>query len=404
VYQAIRTEPVPGEIKLSASAIPTDDGRLPMVMHARVIVGAGGGPDKTILNSPRFLVEQKFACECLFLRHPADVKFGEIRRRAAEWNAPLVELDDRGPFDWRIISRAIEICRERNVTIWHGHDYKSNLLGLLVRRRWPMRLVTTVHGWVHRTFRTPLYYAIDRWTLPRYERVICVSPDILDQCRACGVSEKRSVLIDNAIDTEQFRRSAAPNAAKESIGWPGARLLVGGAGRLSPEKGFDDLIRSVRDLVNRGLDVGLVIAGDGSERSNLERIVRDLNLDDRVRLAGFQSDLRPYFEAMDLFVLSSLREGLPNVVLEAMALETPVVSTRVAGVPRLIVDGENGLLVDCGDRVSLTNCIERALRDEELRQTLAQAGRQTIVERFSFALRMQKVAAVYDELLADDDR
>jgi glycosyltransferase involved in cell wall biosynthesis len=147
-----------------------------------------------------------------------------------------------------------------------------------------------------------------------------------------------------------------------------------------------------------------VIAGDGSERSKLERIVRDLNLGDRVRLAGFQSDLRPYFEAMDLFVLSSLREGLPNVVLEAMALETPVVSTRVAGVPRLIADGENGLLVDCGDRVALTNCIERALRDEELRHTLARAGRRTIVERFSFALRMQKVAAVYDELLANDDR
>jgi len=386
----------------SANVRPVDAGRLPMVMHARVIVGAGGGPDKTILNSPRFLAEHKFDCECLFLRHPADVKFGEIRRRATEWNAPLVELDDRGPFDWRIVSRAIDICRERNVTIWHGHDYKSNLLGLLVRRRWPMRLVTTVHGWVHRTFRTPLYYAIDRWTLPRYERVICVSPDILDQSRACGVSEERAVLIDNAIDTEQFRRSTAPNAAKERIGWPTTRLLIGGAGRLSPEKGFDDLIRSVRILVDRGLDVGLVVAGDGIERPKLERIVLKLDLGDRVQLAGFQSDLRPYFEAMDLFVLSSLREGLPNVLLEAMALETPIVSTRVAGVPRLIANGENGLLVDCGDRAAMTNCIERALRDENFRRALAQAGRRTILERFSFDVRMQKVAAVYDDILAKD--
>jgi glycosyltransferase involved in cell wall biosynthesis len=384
---------------LEATASVDDDRQHPMVMHARVIVGTGGGPDKTILNSPRFLKTSNYNCACLFLRHPADAKFGEIRKRAVEWKAPLVEIDDRGPFDWRIVSNAIEACRANSVTIWHGHDYKSNLLGLLVRRWWPMRLVTTVHGWVHRTFRTPIYYAIDRWTLPRYEKVICVSPDILQQCQQCGVSEDRSILVDNAIDTEQFRRTTSVEEAKDRIGWPRSRRLVGGVGRLSAEKGFDILIQSVNELVKRGIDVGLLIAGDGRERSALEGLAQCLGIADRVRLVGFQSDLRPYYEAMDLFALSSLREGLPNVVLESLALETPVVSTRVAGVPRLIADGENGLLVDCADGSALSAALERALRDDGLRRTLAQAGRRTIEEKFSFAVRMKKVAAIYDELL-----
>ena len=373
--------------------------RLHTVLHARVITGAGGGPDKTILNSPRFLGDLGYRSACAFLRPPGDDGFEVIRNRAAAWGAPIEEVDDRGPFDWRILPRLLGVCRRLEVDIWHAHDYKTNLLGLMLQRFHPMRLVTTCHGWVEFTPRTRFYYRCDRWSLPRYERVICVSDDILGECRSYGVSEEKSILIENAIDTDQFRRSVSIEAAKERLGWPPGRFLVGGAGRLSDEKGFDILIRSIRDLVDRGLDVGLVIAGDGKERGALNQLVGELNLQDRVRLVGFQSDLRPLYEAMDVFALSSRREGLPNVMLEAMALETPVVSTRVAGVPRLIADGDNGLLVELNDQAALTAALERALLQPELRNKLAAAGRRTIEERYSFALRMKKVAAVYDELL-----
>jgi glycosyltransferase involved in cell wall biosynthesis len=121
-------------------------------------------------------------------------------------------------------------------------------------------------------------------------------------------------------------------------------------------------------------------------------------------LVGFQSDLRPLYEAFDLFVLSSVREGLPNVLLEAMALEVPVVATRVAGIPRLIIDGENGLLVAPGDVGSLAGAMERLLLDAQLRRRLAATGRQSVEQRHSFAARMKKVAAVYDELLTSGSR
>jgi glycosyltransferase involved in cell wall biosynthesis len=384
----------------ATTASPAPPSRQPMVLHARVITGAGGGPDKTILNSPRFLADLGYQCVCAFLRPPADSGFAVIRQRATAWNAPLAEIDDRGALDWRILPAALQLCRQHQVDIWHAHDYKTNLLGLFLRRKHPMRLVTTMHGWVEHTLRTRLYYLVDRWSLPRYERVICVSDDILQCCRKYGVTDNRSVLIENAIDTDQFRRLKSVAAAKEAMDWPATRFLVGAVGRLSSEKAFDVLIRAIHELVQSGVDLGLLIAGDGGERAPLQALIDKLGLSERVRLVGFQGDLRPLYEAMDLFVLSSLREGLPNVLLEAMALEVPVVATRIAGIPRLIADGENGLLLPAGDQAALARAIRHALESSELRLRWAAAGRKTIEDRYSFAARMKKVAAVYDQLLA----
>ena len=151
-----------------------------VVLDARVVTGSGGGPDKTILNSPRFLDPLGYRMLCAYLRPPNDAGFEVIRKAAAKYNAPLVEVDDRGPWDWRVVTELLDVCRREKVAIWHGHDYKTNALGLLLKRFWPMRLVTTVHGWVHHTARTPLYYRLDQMCLPRYERVFCVSDDLFE--------------------------------------------------------------------------------------------------------------------------------------------------------------------------------------------------------------------------------
>ena len=146
----------------------------------------------------------------------------------------------------------------------------------------------------------------------------------------------------------------------------------------------------------------LLIVGEGSERANLERLASELHLGDRVRLAGWQADVRGHFEAMDVFALSSLREGLPNVLLEAMALEVPVVSTRVNGVPRLVQDGRNGFLVNAGDLDGLTTALSGLLRNDGLRELFRAAGRRTVETRYSFATRMQRLERLYDELLQGD--
>jgi len=371
-----------------------------MVVHARVITGAGGGPDKTILNSPRFLRSFGYDGTCVYLRLPNDSGFQSIRERANAADCGIREIDDRGPFDTGIVSRAIAICRELDAKVWHAHDYKTNLLGLIVCRSFPMKLVTTVHGWVEYTFRTRLYYLLDRLMLPRYQHVICVSSDLHDTCNK-SVRSDRISLIENAIDTDQFQRRVAPREKRNALAIADTDILIGAVGRLSAEKGFDVLIRAFDEIRKQIESVRLVILGDGPERNSLQQLIDSLNLNDRVQLVRFQSDTRDWFEAMDIFALSSLREGLPNVVLEAMAMETPVVVTAVAGVPDLVQDQTNGYVVPVGDLQVLANAIMQLIRQPKLRKEFAQQARRDIESRYSFDLRMKKVAAIYDSLLRE---
>ncbi len=382
----------------SRTRLPRAD-RAPVVFDTRVVTGSGGGPDKTILNSPRHLEPLGYKMLCGYLHPPGDDGYREIERKAERHGAPLISVPDRGPLDWRAMAALVKVCRRERVDIWHGHDYKTNALGLLLKRFHPMKLVTTVHGWVHHTARTPLYYRVDKFCLPRYEKVICVSDDLFDECRRIGVPERRCELVENAIDLDDYARTLAPDQAKAKLGLPANGFLVGAVGRLEPEKGFDILIRAVADLARRGEDVSLVVVGEGGDRPRLEALAAELGVGPRVRLVGWQSDVRPYFEAMDLFALSSFREGLPNVLLEAMALQTPCVATRVNGVPKLVQDGRNGLLVPPGDAAALAAALQALLANADLRQVFRAAGRRTVETRHSFPVRMRRLKAIYDELL-----
>ncbi len=388
--------------KLHATAPAPDSTRSRrVVLDTRVVSGTGGGPDKTILNSPRFLKSAGYHNICAYMHPPGDPGYDSIVQNAEALKAPLISIPDRGPFDWKVIQRLARICRDERVEIWHGHDYKSNALGLLIKPFWPMRLVTTVHGWVKHTRRTPLYYGIDRFCLKRYEVVICVSNDLHEKSLESGVPQDRCLLIENGIDVEQFRRSRSTAEAKQSLGVPADRLLIGAVGRLSEEKGFHLLIRAVDRLIASGCDVELRIAGEGDQLSRLDALIRELNREDRIRLIGFQRDTISFFEAMDLFALSSLREGLPNVVLEAMAMNVPVVATRIAGIPRLIRSGENGVLVEPDSAEALSQALATLVRDPQQRSKLAEAARRTIEDHHGFAARMDKIRDVYDGLLAD---
>lgn len=371
----------------------------PLVLHARVVSGSGGGPDKTILNSPRLLIPFGYDAVCAYMHPPADPGFDELRRRAQSLQTPLVEIEDRGPWDPRVATRLLGICRSRRVAVWHGHDYKSNALGLLLRRFWPMKMVTTVHGWVHYTRRTPLYYRIDRYCLRRYDGVICVSEDLRETCLGCGVPDARCVVIENAVDTRQFARRRSTDEAKRKLGFDPGRLLIGSVGRLSAEKDFAGLIHVVARLLQEGTDAELIIVGEGDQREELEALLADLPCRDRIGLLGFRSDTAELYEAMDVFVLNSLREGLPNVILEAMAMEVPVVATRIAGIPRLIEHESNGLLIRPDSLDELSVALGRLLKDAALRERLGTAARRTVEESYSFEVRMEKVRAVYDRLL-----
>ena len=371
----------------------------PMVLHVRVVTGHGGGPEKTILNSPRFLREMGFRSKLAYLHPPGDPGFAKLQARGRALDAEVLSVPDRGPFDLSVIGRLAAICRENNVAIWHGHDYKSNLLGLLVGWYWPCKLVTTVHGWGVLSGRMPLYNWFDRLGLRFYRATICVSDDLRETCLRAGVPPERCRVVYNAIDTQEFHRTCCPAEAKQRLGAPSEGLLIGAVGRLSREKRFDLLIDAMCRLRQNGHAVSLWIAGDGNERQALETQIAELDCQAFVRLLGHVTDPREFYEALDLYVLSSDREGLPNVVLEAMAMGVPVVATRVAGVPMLLEDGACGMIVEPSNVEAMVNAIQQLAVDPQRRLDLVRGAYERVASQFLFSQRMLKVAAIYKEVL-----
>lgn len=369
----------------------------PFVLHARVVTGSGGGPDKTILNSPRFLRQLGYESACAYLHPPGDAGFDSIRNRAAELNADLIELPDRGLKDVSVITRLLNVCRTHNVSIWHGHDYKTDALGLLLSRFHPMKLVSTVHGWGVRSRKTPLYHAIDRASLRRHDRVICVSDDLLKQCLSARIPIDHCCEIENAIDLTAYADLPSPETARKQFGLSEGPV-IGAIGRLSREKAFDVLVSAVDQLIETGINATLLIAGDGPEREALQQQINSLDRSNEIRLLGHIDDPRQLFAALDAFAISSRSEGLPNVLLESLACGVPVVSTTVGGIPRVVAD-DDALLVQPDDVDALTLALSRLLSNPSLSKELTSRGRETVANRYSFETRMRKIAAIYDELL-----
>jgi glycosyltransferase involved in cell wall biosynthesis len=369
-----------------------------VVLHVRVVTETGGGPEKTILNSPAHLEKRGYRGVCAYLHPPHDPGFAEIQKRALTLNVDLISVPDRGPWDLRVVWQLLKLCRNKKVTIWHGHDYKSNAIGLLLRLFHRMHLVTTVHGWVRHTKRTPLYYWIDRLSLRFYKKIVCVSEDLLQACVASGVPPAKCRLILNAIDTITYAPASDCNSSRERLGIPADRFLIGSVGRLSIEKGYNFLIDAVDRLIKDGHNIFLLIIGEGDIRGDLEAQIERLGLRDRIQLTGYQSNTIELYRAMDLFVLASLREGLPNALLEAMAMEVPVVATRVGGIPQVICDRENGVLVEPGDSGVLADAVREMVVHREPASNMARRARETVEQNYSFERRMERMVQLYADL------
>ncbi|MCO5185316.1 MAG: glycosyltransferase [Anaerolineae bacterium] len=208
------------------------------------------------------------------------------------------------------------------------------------------------------------------------------------------INSRKALLLPNVVDVEQFQPSTNVLTVESHI-----RILA--VGRLVQLKGFDMLLRAVDQFRKASsLTPCLFIVGDGPRRANLIKLADSLGLmPDTVRFCGETSDVASYYERADVFVLSSLHEGTPNVVLEAMAAGLPVIATRVGDLPDIITHEHNGLLVDVGDVDGMLASIRRLAEDSDLRKLLGRRARRTVETRFSHQALFPNLVSIYERLL-----
>jgi glycosyltransferase involved in cell wall biosynthesis len=233
-------------------------------------------------------------------------------------------------------------------------------------------------------------------------RVIAVSDEVATSIKAHVRSPKPVDVVLNGVDVEHFARERIDGLqVRRNLGIPTDAPVVGTVAVFRAQKALDDWLEAARQIVDRVHGVHFVLVGDGPLRTELASLSRSMGLQGVVHFPGLQTDVRPYLAAMNVFMSSSLFEGLPVALLEAMAMRCPVVATTVGGIPEVIRHGENGYLVGPRKPSALADSVLDLLASHERSRRFGEEARHTIEEGFSLQRMNREIEAIYLEALKD---
>ena len=313
-------------------------------------------------------------------------------------------LNERANGFGALVGKAKLLLQQFQPHVLHSHRYKENVLAAMARSAVAKpALIRTQHGmpepFTHgASLQHRLVLVADRFVARRMtSRIVAVSADMRAQLTRVYPAEK-IVLIPNGISTSAIAATKAE--ARAQLGWPANIPMIGYCGRLEPIKRIGLFLEAAKLLKEQHRDAKFVIAGDGNERERLEVVANSLGLRDNVMFLGHRNDVASILRALDVFSLTSDHEGLPMVLLEALAAKTPVVARNVGGIPDLITHEQNGMLVDQANACAIASAWARMLAlDATTQRAWSEAGARTVRERFSAEQNAQKMIALYREVV-----
>ncbi len=316
-----------------------------------------------------------------------------------------IEVDvigERFRFDTRVVGDLRRIVAQRAPDIIESHMIKSHFLVKVSELGRQLPWVAFHHGYTKTDLKMQLYNRLNRWSLPSAARVVTVCNAFALQLVSAGVPPGKIFVRHNAIGAAVPAEEQEVRELRQRLGVrPDDRVILA-IGRMSREKGHIDLINALDELrrLDPELNFKLIIVGDGPERESVERLAAELDVLDRVALAGHADDVRAYYALADVLALPSHSEGSPLVLLEAMAAGVPVVATKVGGVPEIVVDGTSALLVAARDPRAFAVALERVLADAQLMQALSANALKRSRQEFSPETYARSLVELYLELLA----
>jgi glycosyltransferase involved in cell wall biosynthesis len=303
------------------------------------------------------------------------------------------------------LARLIGAVRRMHPSIVHTHLEASTVIGGLLRLLVGVPAITTLHTLEHPTGfdRASLRLRVVGWLLSNiYDRVICLSAAIAQDARNHGLASAPLVVLPNGIPppVNSGSREGVRQQLRAELGIPlGAPVIVTVA-VLRPPKGIDRLVAAMVEILKVVPSAHLLIVGDGSERARLERQVEEDGIERAVTFTGFRGDVSDVLISSDLFVLPTLWDALPTVVIEAMFASLPIVASRVGGLPDMITDNVEGVLVPPGDVDALANEVSKLLVDSQRRSEVGAAALKRARESYSLPVQARKLTDLYDQVIA----
>ncbi len=366
-------------------------------MNILHVISSGGmyGAEAVILNLSRALNRMGHSSKIGVFANQPDPNL-HLFEAARKEGIEAYQVQCVGQVDLAVPGRIRELVRETNTEIVHAHGYKSDIYSYFARHGTAVRLVSTCHNWIDSNKTVRAYNAMDRIALRSFDGVVAVSDEVRQRLMKSGVSSSRISYIRNGIDTSLFE-GVAP-VLRQEFDWK-KEMIVGQVGRLSKEKGPDIFLLAAAIVLKEVPGARFILAGDGPDRENLERMAAVHGMQDSFKLLGRRSDVSKIYASLDILACASRSEGLPMSILEGMASGCALVVTDVGDVSQLVQDGSTGRLISAEDIQGLSAAILQLLADGALRQRLAAQGKEKVRQEFSADRMASRYIEFYEGVL-----
>jgi glycosyltransferase involved in cell wall biosynthesis len=327
---------------------------------------------------------------------------GTLGEALREEGFPVHVLGRRPGVDWSCAARLGAFLRRERVDLVHAHQYTPFLYALLGRwlyRRPPVLFME--HGRHQPDYPRRKRIWANRLLLEKRDRVVGVGETVR---RALieneGLPAGRVSVIYNGVHLAPLLNGAHNRGeVRRELGLGADDLVMFQVARLDPIKDHATAVRTLARVLPHRPDASLVVVGEGPERPSIERTVRELGVGNRVRMLGLRTDVPRLLAGADLFLLTSVSEGIPLTLIEAMARELPVVCTDVGGIPEVVVHGTTGLLASAGDDAALAGHVLRLANESALRAELGRRGRERACSLFAESVMVERYRRLYQDML-----
>ena len=319
----------------------------------------------------------------------------EIGDEAESSGLSTVIFPCNGQFDLKLIFKIRKFIKKHKIDIVHSHGYKSNLFGLLASYRM-VSTITTNHNWLTNHWRLKIYCLLDSIWMRKFDQIVAVSEKIKEEMLNKKIPGNKISVIDNGIDLDRFQEISSADSIKKEFAIAEEDIVIGSIGNLGYEKGQVYLLQAAKEIIAKNDKVKFLIVGDGILRKELENKAIEYGLTNHIIFTGIRKDIPQLLSLMNIFVLPSIREGLPMVLLEALASRTPVIATKVGAVPKLISNNLTGILIDPGDISAIALAIDALIKNADKAKRLAENGYKRVEKEFSSEAMCDRYIKLYN--------
>jgi glycosyltransferase involved in cell wall biosynthesis len=325
--------------------------------------------------------------------HIISLTNGVLIDEANQRGIETMALDKKEGFQLSTVFRIRKILKDRGVNLVHTHNLSPLVHGTLAAALTGTPTVNTRHG--------PDPQSTYGFIWNMNDTIVAVSDHARRELvKYNHVNPEKIRVILNGIDLSPYSTpDPTTNLLRAEFQIPSDTKIVGNFSRLEPEKDHKTLLRAFRILMDRGVNARLVIAGGGKLESELKQLTEDLNLTRDVHFLGFRKGIPDLLRCLDLYVVSSTLEGLSLSLLQAMAAGLPVVATNTGGNPEVVVEGETGYIVECGDPAALATAVVRVL-DPEVGEPMGRKAKDNAHRLFGLDRMVESYVSLYEEVLA----